>query len=72
MRFINFDNTVSENNENYMNKSVFTPQHVSNAIIIGQTGSSKTNLLFNILALNPVFKKYLFLLKSQKQNINFL
>ena len=47
MRFINFDNIVSENNENYINKSVFTPQHVSNTIIIGQTGSSKTNLLFN-------------------------
>ena len=28
MRFINFDSTVSENNENYINNSVFTPQHV--------------------------------------------
>ena len=72
MRFINFDNIVSENNENYINKSVFTPQHVSNTIIIGQTGSSKTNLLFNILTLNPVFKKYLFLLKNQKLSIIFL
>ena len=57
MRFINFDNIVSENNEDYINKSVLTPQHVSNTIIIGQTGSSKTNLLFNILTLNPVFQK---------------
>ena len=60
MRFINFDNIVSENNENYINKSVFTLQHVSNTIIIGQTGSSKTNLLFNILTLNPVFKNIYF------------
>ena len=59
MKFINFDNIVSENNENYINKSVFTPQHVSNTIIIGQTGSSKTNLQFNILTLNPDFQKIL-------------
>ena len=49
MRFINFDNIVGENNENYVHNSVFTPQHVSNTIIIGQTGCCKTNLLFNIL-----------------------
>ena len=57
MRFINFDDIVSENNENYINKNVFVPQHVSHTIIIGQTGCSKTNLLFNILTLDPVFQK---------------
>ena len=71
MRFIKFDNIVSENNENYINKNVFVPQHVSNTIIIGQAGCSKTNLLFNILTLNPVFQKYLFLLKNPKPNIIF-
>ena len=73
MKFINFDNIVNKNNENnYINKNIFVPQHVSNTIIIGQSGCSKTNLLFNILTLNPLFKKYLFLLKNQKQNIIFL
>ena len=57
MRFINFDNMVSENNENYINKNGFVPQHVSNTIVIGQSGCSKTNLVFNILTLNPVFQK---------------
>ena len=57
MKFINFDDIVNKNNENYINKSVFTPTHVSDTIIIGQTGSSKTNLLFNILTFNPVFQK---------------
>ena len=57
MKFINFNDIVSKNNENYINKNVFVPQHVSNTIIIGQTGCSKTNLLFNILTLNPVFQK---------------
>ena len=72
MKFINFDNIVSEDNENYMNKSVFTPQHVSNTIIIGQTGSSKTNLLFNILTLNPVFQKIFIFTKEAEANYNFL
>ena len=71
MKFINFDDIVNKNNENYINKNVFVPQHVSNTIIIGQTGCSKTNLLFKILTLNPVFKKFLFLQKKQKQNTTF-
>ena len=57
MKFIKFDDIVNKNNENYINKSVFTPHHVSNTIIIGATGCSKTNLLFNTLTLNPVFQK---------------
>ena len=72
MKFINFDNIVSENNENYLNKSVFTPQHVSNTIIIGQTGSSKTNSLFNILTLNPVFRKIFIFAKEPEAKYNFL
>ena len=69
MNFINFDDIVSENNENYINKSVFTPQYVSNTIIIGQTGSSKTNLLFNILTLNPVFIKNIYFYKRARSKI---
>ena len=49
MKFINFDDIVNKNNENYINTNVFTPQHVSNTILIGQTGYSKTTLqYFNI------------------------
>ena len=71
MKFINFDNIVNKNNEKYINKNLFTPQHVSNTIIIGATGCSKTILLFNILTLNPVYKKFLYSQKNQKQNIIF-
>ena len=71
MKFINFDDIVDKNNENYINKNVFTPQHVTNTIIIGQTGSSKTNLLFNILTLNPVFQKTFIFTKKLRQNIIF-
>ena len=66
MKFIDFDDIVNKNNEN-----LFVPQHISNTIIIGCTGSSKTNLLFNILTLNPVFQKILFLQKNLKQNTIF-
>ena len=72
MKFINFDDIVSENNENYMNKSVFTPQHVSNTIITGQAASSKTNLLFNISTLNPVFQKIFTFTKEPEAKYNFL
>ena len=72
MRFINFDKIVSENNENDINKNVFVPQHVSNTIIIGQTGCSKTNLLFNILTLNPVFQKISIFTKEPEAKYNFL
>ena len=73
MKFINFDNIVSKDDENnYINKNVFVPQHVSNTIIIGQTGCSKTNLLFNILTLNPVFQKIFIFTKEPEAKYNFL
>ena len=72
MNFINFDDIVRENNENHINKNVFVPQHVSNTIIIGQTGSSKMNLLFNILTLNPVFQKVFIFTKELEAKYNFL
>ena len=72
MKFINFDDIVNNNNENYINKSVFTPRHVSNTIIISQTGCSKTNLLFNILTLNPVFQKIFIFTKEPEAKYNFL
>ena len=64
MKFINFDDIVNKNNENHINKNMFVPQYVSNTIIIGQTGCSKTNLLFNILTLNPVFQRFFIFTKE--------
>ena len=51
---------------------MFVPQYVSNTIIIGQTGCSKTNLLFNILTLNPVFQKFFNFTKEPEAKYNFL
>ena len=49
-----------------------TPLHVSNTIIIGQTGCSKTNLLFNIVTLNSVFQKIFISTIEPEAKYNFL
>ena len=70
MKFINFDNYIEKNNNDFLNKNCFVPKLPSNTVILGSTGCSKTNLLFNILTLNPVYEKYI-LLQNKKTNIIF-
>ena len=72
MKFISFDDIVSKNENNYINKNVFTPQHPCNCIIIGNSGCSKTNLLFNILTINPVYDKIFIFTKEPEDKYNFL
>ena len=69
MKFINFDNYIKKNDNEYINKNPFVPQHPSNKIIVGHTGSSKTNLLFNILTLNPVYENIYIITKQPEQKI---
>ena len=64
MKFINFYNYIEKNNNEYINKNCFVPQHSSNTVIVGATGCSKTNLLFDILTLNPVYKKIYIITKQ--------
>ena len=42
MKFINFDNYIEKNDNEYINKNCFVPQHLSNTVILGATGCSKT------------------------------
>ena len=72
MKFINFDNYIEKNDEEYINKNVFVPQHPSNTVILGATGCSKTNLLFNILTLNPVYDKIFIITKQAEDKYSFL
>ena len=66
MKFINFDDIVSKSENNYINKNVFIPQHPCNCDIIGNSGCSKTNLLFNILTINPVYDNiYIFTIEPE-------
>ena len=71
MKFINFDNYIEKNNNDFLNKNCFVPQHPSNTVILGAIGCSKTNFLFNILTLNPVYEKYILLQNKKKKNIIF-
>ena len=61
-----------KNDNEYINKNCFLPQHPSNTIIVGATGCSKTNLLFNILTLNPVYEKIYIITKQSEDKYNFL
>ena len=72
MKFINFDNYIEKYDNEYINKDCFTPQHPSNTVILGATGCSKTNLLFNILTLNPVYEKIYIITKQPEYKYSFL
>ena len=72
MKFINFDNYIEKNDNEYINKNVFVPQHPSNTVILGATGCSKTNFLFNILTLNPVYDKIFIITKQPEDKYTFL
>ena len=71
MKFINFDNYIEKNDNEYINKNCFTPQHPSNTVIVGHTGSTKTNLLFNILTLNRVYEQIYIITKQPEEKYNF-
>ena len=71
MNFINFDNYIKKNDNEYINKNCFVPQHPSKIVIVRATGASKAILLFNILTLNPVYEKIYIIKINQKRNIIF-
>ena len=62
---------ILKNDNKYINKNCFVSQHLSNTIILGPTGCSKTNLLFNILTLNPVYEKIYIITKQSEDKYNF-
>ena len=72
MKFINFDDIVSKNENNCINKNIFAPQHPCNCASIGNSGCSKSNLLFNILTINPVYDKMNIFTKEPEDKYNFL
>ena len=72
MKFINFDNYIEKNNNDFLDKNCFVSQHQSNTVILGATESSKTNFLLNILTLNPVYEKIYIITKQEEEKYNFL
>ena len=63
---------LKKNNNEYYNKNPFVPRYPSNTVILGSTGCSKTNLLFNILTLNPVYEKIYITIKQPEERYDFL
>ena len=72
MKFINFDNYIEKNDNEYINKNPFVSQHPSNTAILGATGCSKTNLLFNILMLNSLYENTYIITKQPENKYTFL
>ena len=72
MKFINFDNYIEKNDNEYINKNVFAPQHASNTVILGPTGCSKSSLVLDILTLNPVYEKIYIFTKQPEEKYSLL
>ena len=46
---INLDNIINENSKNYNKKWPYIPDHPYRILIIGGSGSGKTNALLNLI-----------------------
>ena len=68
---INFDDYVNENRTGRNKNWLFTPDHPYRILIIGGSGSGKTNLLLNLIENQPdIDKIYLMQKIHMNQNIN--
>ena len=75
---INFDNYVNENKTKHNNNCPYVPEHPYKILIIGGSGSGKTNLLSNLIenqtgihkiylfAKNPYESKYQYLINKRE------
>ena len=54
---INFDNYVSENKTEHNKNWLYTPDHPYRILIIGGSGSGKTNVLLNLIKNQPDIDK---------------
>ena len=72
MKFINFDNYIEKPIMIFQIKNCFVPEHPSDTVILGSTECSKTNLLFNILTVNPVYEKIYIITNQPEEKYDFL
>ena len=69
---INFDDYANENKTKHNPNWPYIPDHRYRILIIGGSGSGKTNALFNLINNQPDIDKYICMLKiHMNQNINF-
>ena len=68
---INFDDYVNENKTEHNKNWPYIPDHPYRILIIGDSGSGKTNLLLTLIEINQTLIKYIYMQKiHMKQNIN--
>ena len=70
-KMINFDNYTNENIIEHNSKWPYIPDHPYRIIIIGGSGSGKTNALLNLINNQPdIVKIYLYAKDPYEKNIN--
>ena len=68
---INFDDYTNENKINHNPNWPYIPDHPYRILIIGGSGSGKTNLLLNLIENQPAIDKIYYRIKIYlNQNIN--
>ena len=68
---INFDDVIKEETKEHNPNFPEIPGHLYRILIIGGSGSGKTNSLFNLINHQPDIIKIIYMLKiHMKQNIN--
>ena len=68
---INFDNYVNENKTKHNKNWPYIPDHPYRILIIGGSGSEKTNLLLNLIEnQTDIHKKKIFLHKRSEIHMN--
>ena len=68
---INFNDYANENKTDNNPKWPYIPDHPYKILIIGGSGSGKTNGLFNLMTISQILVKYIYMQKiPMKPNIN--
>ena len=68
---INFDNNTNENKTERKSKWPYIPDHPYRILIVCGSGSEKTNALVNLITINKILIKYIYMQKTHmKENIN--
>ena len=69
---INFDDYATENKIKHNPDWPYIPDHPYRILIIGVSGSGKTNILLNLIITSQILIKYICVQKiHMKMNINF-
>ena len=69
---INFDDYANENKTQHSSSWLYIPDHPCRILIIGGSGSGKTNALLNLINNQPKYKIYLYTKVPYEAKYQFL